>query len=1204
MREALAEKAHHVGLHENSVVRQIGAMQVDALRSWRGWVSLPSRLLRLARTVRRGPGPGHIPDAELEAQAEAALAIYNAGGFVAADAKVSGTFLSVEQRARVYTELAKRVFPISPRDACRFGQVAETLEPKPYRTLWLAYMRFDAGELDEALATLDRLPVEHPLTDEEKERTTQLRGLVRLRHRLPVIPPRAPVAARDRKGVLYVAASALPHHVSGYTLRTQELLSALRGQGVELACLTRPGYPADRPDRAAEPVDPTTVDGIEYLRAPGNRQLNAPDEYMARAADAIEKVVRERGVAIVHAASNYENALPALIAARRAGLPFVYEVRGLWEFTNASRLPGYEQQERFALERDLETLVARSADHVLAINEDLAAELRRRGVPAERISLARNGAYAVDRPDPDPELRRTLDIPDGAFVVGFAGTLTRYEGLDDLLRAVARLGSDGRQVHALLVGTGEAWAGLEQLAQELEISSRVHFAGRVAPADVRAHLALCDCVALPRKPLRVCELVAPLKPVEAMAMGLPLVVSNVAPLRRLVEDGRTGRVHAAGDPDALARCLADLAANPEATRRMGEAARRVVEAEFGWDLVATDVAAVYRVLEDGTTVTSASSASTVTSTSPRVGLAGGLRSLRVATIMDEFTQACFEPECQLTALRIADWRTQMDECQPHLLLVESAWKGHRMEWAKKVPQCSHELRELVAYCRSRGIPTAFWNKEDPVHYALFLRAAALFDVVFTTDMDRIKSYREDLGHSRVHLLPFAAQPRAHNPVEKYDRKDAFCFAGSYYVKYPERRADFDMLMEAAADFRTVDIFDRNHGSDDPGLTFPEHYRPLIQGSLPFSEIDRAYKGYRYAITINTVKQSQSMFARRAFELLACNTFTISNYSRGLRTMLGELVPSAGDGSHMRELLAGLLADQQKLRRFRLAGLRKVLSEHTYAHRLSWLASRTLGEPVEADRARVLVLVQAADQAAVDAAILAFDAQQWPEKHLLLVAAAGLVPDVPLGRRDLSLIGADEARRIDPGVAWPEHWIARLDERDHHGPNYLTDLALATSFSRAAALVKAAFYRLEDGVPVLIDDGQQYRPASGGSLRRALVRSEALAGRMLSELLDGDAAIGAVETLAIDEFNYCEGGAGANIDAGVHDLALDTGMSMDEVLMRGETRFASATPVAKREDRDDSEAEYLRILFPPVEPCRGQAQGAPRGRPRPAQFAAG
>ena len=183
----------------------------------------------------------------------------------------------------------------------------------------------------------------------------------------------------------------------------------------------------------------------------------------------------------------------------------------------------------------------------------------------------------------------------------------------------------------------------------------------------------------------------------------------------------------------------------------------------------------------------------------------------------------------------------------------------------------------------------FWCKEDPIHFETFLNTAILFDYVFTTDIDCIHRYKAALGHDRVYLLPFACQPATTNPIETYQRKDAFCFAGAYYVRYPERTRDLgNFVMELPA-FRPLEIYDRNYGKNDPNYQFPEEYQPYIVGTLPFDQIDKAYKGYRYAINLNSIKQSQSMFARRVFELLGSNTITISNFSRGVRLLFGDLV---------------------------------------------------------------------------------------------------------------------------------------------------------------------------------------------------------------------------------------------------------------------------------------------------------------------------
>jgi len=259
--------------------------------------------------------------------------------------------------------------------------------------------------------------------------------------------------------------------------------------------------------------------------------------------------------------------------------------------------------------------------------------------------------------------------------------------------------------------------------------------------------------------------------------------------------------------------------------------------------------------------------------------------LNIACIMDEFTFGSFQPEAVLHQLTPSNWKGELEASNPDLLFIESAWRGKDELWGSKVGHTSAELQGIVAWCRAKNVPTVFWCKEDPIHFETFLNTAKLVDHVFTTDIDCIHRYKAALGHDRVYLLPFACQPAANNPIETYQRKDAFCFAGAYYVRYPERTRDLgDFVMELPT-FRPLEIYDRNYGKNDPNYQFPEEYQQYIVGTLPFDQIDKAYKGYRYAINLNSIKQSQSMFARRVFELLASNTITISNFSRGIRHSL-------------------------------------------------------------------------------------------------------------------------------------------------------------------------------------------------------------------------------------------------------------------------------------------------------------------------------
>jgi len=188
--------------------------------------------------------------------------------------------------------------------------------------------------------------------------------------------------------------------------------------------------------------------------------------------------------------------------------------------------------------------------------------------------------------------------------------------------------------------------------------------------------------------------------------------------------------------------------------------------------------------------------------------------------MDEFTFHSFEPECELLPLSLDAAVSELEAFYPDLLFIESAWRGKDERWNRKISTLSQELRSVLQWCKQHRVPTVFWNKEDPIHFETFLTTAQQFDVVFTTDIDCIARYKAALGHERVYLLPFACQPKIHNPIELYARKDAFCFAGAYYVRYPDRTRDLENYVAEFPKYKPIEIFDRNFGKDDVNYQFP------------------------------------------------------------------------------------------------------------------------------------------------------------------------------------------------------------------------------------------------------------------------------------------------------------------------------------------------------------------------------------------------
>lgn len=391
-----------------------------------------------------------------------------------------------------------------------------------------------------------------------------LRYLLRTKRSAPAF---SPVAGR----LLYAAASCLPYHISGYTSRTHELLCALRAGGGDVRVITRTGYPWDRRDSLCLPEEEhTIIDDVDYAhaRAPRNNRFTAI--YVAQAAAVLERYARQERIAAIHAASNHVNALPALIAARRQGIPFQYEMRGLWELTRASRQHEFEHSHNYVLGLQLEGLVASQADRVLVISEQLGLYAREHwGIPAERLYLLPN-CVDEERIKPDPE----AGIAPRS--IGYAGSLISYEGLDTLIDAMRLLVRKGSDVRLDIIGDGEARQALEAQAAALGLSEYVRFYGKMPPEKARAYLGNCALVCIPRRDFAVCRIVPPLKLAEAQALGKAVVVPDLPVFRDEMGAEPAGWFFRAGDAEHLATVLELALADPERLAATGARGRRHV----------------------------------------------------------------------------------------------------------------------------------------------------------------------------------------------------------------------------------------------------------------------------------------------------------------------------------------------------------------------------------------------------------------------------------------------------------------------------------------------------------------------------------------------------------------------------------------------------------------------------------------------------
>ncbi|WP_370638772.1 glycosyltransferase [Achromobacter sp. ES-001] len=388
----------------------------------------------------------------------------------------------------------------------------------------------------------------------------------------------------DPGSLLYVAASSLPYHSSGYTTRTHELVCALQKARRNVHVVTRPGYPWDRRDRLVEAESEETAVGYTHyyhIRHPCN--LRPVLQYSIQGARSIAQVAIRKRVSVIHAASNHVNALPSLLAARHLGIPFQYEMRGLWELTRVARMPKYEGSQGYRQGLQLEGLVARSADRLFVISDQLGYFAQEKwGIPAERIALLPNCVdperiYSADSADFEPD------------TIGYAGSLISYEGLDTLIDAVAQLIKLGRRVGVNIIGHGEAEQELREQTTRLGLDQHIRFFGKMSPIAAREKLSRCALVCIPRKPHSVCEIVPPIKLVEALALGKPVVVADLPVLRDELGATPAGWFFKPGDFEDLAEVI-DRALRSQSTfPELGARAREHAIAHRRWEDFVNDV---------------------------------------------------------------------------------------------------------------------------------------------------------------------------------------------------------------------------------------------------------------------------------------------------------------------------------------------------------------------------------------------------------------------------------------------------------------------------------------------------------------------------------------------------------------------------------------------------------------------------------------
>ena len=408
---------------------------------------------------------------------------------------------------------------------------------------------------------------------------------------------------RDPNQVTFRVLHVLDHSwpvADGYAQRSRSIVTAQMQVGMRPSVLTGPLHEQDDPF-ASE----FSLDGVRYLRTPHKsglagraiqsrwplfRELGVVRLLRQR----IELLLRQEQFDIIHAHSPALCGLAVAQAARSCGVPFVYEVRAFWEDAAVDQNKTGSKSIRYTVSRRLETHVLRKADAIVGIARPLLEDIRGRGISASKLFHVPNG---VDTSRFAPQGRDTvlagkLGLNEG-HTLGFVGTLFPWEGIAWLVGAVSELRKSDIEFKLVIVGDGADASEVKKAIQECNAGSYVSFIGRVPHDQVERYYSVMDVMVYPRRSGRLTELVTPLKPLEAMALGKAILGSSVGGIRELIEAEVTGVLFKPGDVEEFVQQATRLLKDENLRRSLGERARQRVTQEKDWKALALKYESVY-----------------------------------------------------------------------------------------------------------------------------------------------------------------------------------------------------------------------------------------------------------------------------------------------------------------------------------------------------------------------------------------------------------------------------------------------------------------------------------------------------------------------------------------------------------------------------------------------------------------------------------
>lgn len=406
--------------------------------------------------------------------------------------------------------------------------------------------------------------------------------------------------------------------------------------------------------------------------------------------------------------------------------------------------------------------------------------------------------------------------------------------------------------------------------------------------------------------------------------------------------------------------------------------------------------------------------------------------VRIGIIADEFLFHSFQGIADFLYITPDNYKQLANEVE--ILLVVSAWRGLNNEWrfmGTEGSEANRILYKVIQYYKEHNKTVIFYSKEDPPNYDHFLPIAGVCDIIFTSAEEMVERYKEDCNSNRVYTLRFGINPLYHNPIgiRKIEKQDAVIFSGSWAKKYPVRTKELDIIFKGVLSSRyKLKIIDRNFMLDSIGFFFPFKYYKYISPSIQHEYLQKVHKLFNWAININSVNNSRTMFANRVYELQAIGNLMLSNKSIGVEEQFPEIFII----HNHREVVQALgLYNDEEIYEHQIAGVRRVMTGETTFDRIGELLKK-IGKNINQPVRKVLVIAkEMTDEIKKD-----FENQSYKERDLV----------------ELSQVTQIEPEKYDLWAVWGTD--------RYYGEYYLEDMINAFKYTDSNYVTKHAI--MKDG----------------------------------------------------------------------------------------------------------------------------------------------